>query len=201
MNLTTSFLNALNIDPLALILAITLLVVIYMWYSALISKRNKMLEALSGVDIQLQKRSDLIPNILKIAKKFMEHETQLFSEVVRLREKLSANYDKNDEAQVKEHLNTSLQLSGTMGGFMAKLENYPELKSSQNIMQAQQTYNEVEAELAAARRFYNSAANSLRNSIQIFPGNIIAKIAGVKAMPFYEADAGYKAAVDADKFL
>jgi LemA protein len=201
MNFTSTFFNILNIDPLGLLLAIAVLVIFYMWYASIISKRNKMQEALSGVDIQLQKRSDLIPNILKIAKKFMEHETNLFSEVVRLREKLSADYNKNNSAEVKEHLAASAQLSGVMGGFMAKLENYPELKSNQNMLQAQQTYNEVEAEIAAARRFYNSAANALRNSIQIFPGNIIAKIAGVKMMPFYEAEASAKAAVDAGKFL
>ncbi len=201
MNLTTSFFNALNIDPLALIIVIIALVIIYMWYAAIISKRNKMLEALSGVDIHLQKRSDLIPNILKIAKKFMEHETELFSEVVRLREKLSADYNKNNAAEVKEHLNISAQLSGTMGGFMAKLENYPELKSSQNMLQAQQTYNEIEAEISAARRFYNSAVNSLHNAIQIFPGNIIAMIAGVNIAPFYKADESAKVAVDAAKFL
>ena len=61
-----------------------------------------------------------------------------------------------------------------MSSFMLRAENYPELRSSENMLQAGQTYNEVEEQLAAARRFYNAAVNSLTNSIQIFPGNIFA---------------------------
>jgi len=173
----------------------------YSWYVSIISRRNKALEALSGVDVQLKKRSDLIPNILRIAKSFMEHESALFSEVVRLREKLSADYDKNNEIEVREHLKLSSALSSRMGGFMAKLENYPELKSSQNMLQAQQTYNEVEAEIDAARRFYNSAVNSFCNSIQIFPGNIVARIIKAHALPFYETEEKDKAPIGAAKTL
>jgi LemA protein len=88
-----------------------------------------------------------------------------------------------------------------MNNFMVRAENYPELKSSQNMLQAQQSYNEVEAQIAASRRFYNSAVASLRNSIQIFPGNIIAAIAQVKTMPLYEATEAAKQPVDAKNFL
>jgi len=187
-----------------LILIIAILVVFlvfYFWYTIIISRLNKALEALAGVDVQLQNRLELIPNILTIAKKFMEHEEKIFTEVTKLREQLSQNYDSKNPEELKKHLELVAELSQKMNNFMVRAENYPELKSSQNMLQAQQSYNEVEAQIAASRRFYNSAVASLRNSIQIFPGNIIAAIVQVKTMPLYEATESAKQPVNAKNFL
>ncbi len=184
-----------------LVIAIGALAPFYMWYIVIITRRNKALEALSGIDVQLKNRSDLIPNILKIAKKFMGHEEKIFIEVTKLRERLDQEYNNKDADQIKKYLETSEELSQKMNGLMLKAENYPELKSNEAMAQVQQSYNEVESQLAASRRFYNSAVASLRNSIQIFPGNIIASIAGVKSMPLYEADSAAKEPVDTDKIL
>ena len=71
---------------------------------------------------------------------------------------------------------------------MINMEDYPDLKSNETLIQAQQTYNEVEAQIAAARRFYNSSVTELNNTIEIFPGNLLAGIANSKIMPFFEAD-------------
>jgi len=176
-----------------------LLIILYIWYVSIITKRNKTIEALSGIDVQLKQRSNLIPNILKIAKKFMEHEQSLLSEITELRSKTDSSYDQADSHSVKEHLALSEQLAGKMGQLMISVEDYPELKSDQTMLQAQRTYNEVEAKIAAARRFYNSSVTILRNSIQIFPGSLIASIAGVTDMPFYEADEASKAPVNVDE--
>lgn len=175
--------------------------IIYFWYASLIGKRNKALEALSGIDVQIKQRSNLIPNILKIAQKFMEHEKLLMEDITALRSKVEADYDKTDAGQVDEHLGIVNQLSSKMGQLMVQVEAYPDLKSDQTMIQAQQTYNEVEAKIAAARRFYNSAVTSLNNSIQIFPGNIIAGFAGTSEMPFYEVEEAARAPVDADNYL
>lgn len=177
------------------------IVIGYFWYVGIISKRNSTKEALSGIDVQLKKRSNLIPNILKIAKKFMEHEKSLLTEITALREKVGQDYDTGDKQAVQEHLKTSELLGGKMGQLMIQVENYPDLKSDQTMIQAMQTYNEVEEQISAARRFYNSAVTALNNSVQIFPGNIIAGMAGVSEMPFYEADEGSKAPIDADSIL
>lgn len=184
-----------------IILLIAFLVLAYFWYVTIITRRNKALEALSGIDVQLKKRLDLIPNILKIAKKFMEHEEKIFGEVTALREGLQKSYDPKDAEALEKHLKLSEALSSKMNGFMLRAENYPELRSSQNMIEAQQSYNEVEAQIAAARRFYNAAVNSLANSIQIFPGNVFAKIIGIKPMPLYEAEEAAKQGVDAGKFF
>jgi LemA protein len=175
--------------------------ILYFWYAGIISKRNNANEALSGIDVQLKQRSELIPNILKIAQKFMEHEKTLLTEITALRSKADDDYDKANKNEVQNHLAAAEQLAGKMGQLMIAVEAYPELKSDQTMLQAQQTYNEVEAKIAAARRFFNSAVTSLNNSVQIFPGNIIAGMIGISEMPFYEADEASKAPVDADDFL
>lgn len=176
-------------------------VLAYIWYASIIGKRNKALEALSGVDVQIKQRSNLIPNILKIAQKFMEHERSLMEEITALRSKVAADYDKADKQAITSHLQDIDALSAKMGQLMISVEAYPDLKSDQTMLQAQQTYNEVEAKIAASRRFYNSSVTALNNAIQIFPGNIIAGWASVTEMPFYEADEAAKAPVNADDFL
>jgi len=144
----------------------------YIWYASLIGKRNKA----------------LIPNILTIAKKFMTHEKSLLEEITALRSQADQDYDKKDGASVKEHIAAVEQLGGKMSQLMVQVEAYPDLKSDTSMLQAQQTYN-------------NSAVTALNNSIQIFPGNIIANIANVTEMPFYEVDEASKAPVNAADFL
>ena len=123
-----------------------------------------------------------------MASKFMEHEKELFTSVTELRTQASENYDKADPAAIKDHLSASSRLGTQMGKLMINMEDYPDLKSNETLIQAQQTYNEVEAQIAAARRFYNSSVTELNNTIEIFPGNLLAGIANSKIMPFFEAD-------------
>ncbi len=177
------------------------LVGLYLWYASIIGKRNKALEALSGIDVQLKKRSNLIPNILTIAKKFLEHEKTLLTDITELRSRADQDYDPKDAGAVKDHLGLAGQLAGKMGQLMITVEDYPDLKSDQTMIQAQQSYNEVEAQIAAARRFYNSSVTALNNAVQIFPGNLIAQFAGVVSMPFYEADETAREPVNASEFL
>jgi LemA protein len=129
------------------------------------------------------------------------HEKSLLTEITQLRAGSEKNYDKGDREAVQQHLAMAEQLTGKMGQLMIAVEDYPDLKSDQTMIQAMQTYNEVEAQIAAARRFFNSAVTSLNSSVQIFPGNIIAGWAGVSEMPFYEAEEASKAPVDADNYL
>ncbi len=176
-------------------------IIAYLWYVSLIKKRNTGREALSGIDVQLKKRSNLVPNILKIAQKFMDHEKSLLTEITELRTQAVAGYSDTDPDAVKKHLQVSEQLNQKMSQLMVSVENYPELRSDNTMLQAMQTYNEVEAQLSAARRFYNSAVSELNTAVEIFPGSIIASIANVKVMPFYEADEAAKAPVDAADYL
>ncbi|MCG9728964.1 LemA family protein [Shewanella sp. Isolate13] len=176
-------------------------IIAYLWYVSLIKKRNTGREALSGIDVQLKKRSNLVPNILKIAQKYMDHEKSLLTEITELRSLAAKGYNHVDPDSVKAHLEVSEKLNQKMSQLMVSVENYPELKSDNTMLQAMQTYNEVEAQLSAARRFYNSAVSELNTAVEIFPGSIIASMASVKVMPFYEADEASKAPVDAADYL
>lgn len=179
-----------------------LAVIAYGWYISLITRRNRAREALSSIDVQLRKRHDLIPNVLKLARKFMSHEKELLDSLTELRSRAQAGYRADVPEDVAKHLAAEGALQTGLARLFAVAENYPELRSSETIVTAQQTYSEVEGHIAAARRFYNSAVTRLNNAIQIFPGSIIANWANVRAMPFFELeDAAVRQPVDADKFL
>ncbi|MDG1998607.1 MAG: LemA family protein [Amylibacter sp.] len=184
-----------------LIIGAVLIILLYVWYTRIIRNKNQVYEALAGIDVQLKNRNNLLPNILTIAKKFMEHEKELLSSVTELRTRSNAEYDSGDAQAVKQHMELASALGSEMGKLMVSVEAYPELKSNQTMQQAQLSYNEIETKIAAARRFYNSAVGQLNNSIEIFPGNIVAKYANVSIMPFYETDDASRATVDASSIL
>jgi len=184
-----------------LIVSLVLSGFLYTWYIRIIGRRNQALQALSGIDVQLKQRWDLVPNILKLAARFMEHEKSLMSDITALRENAAPSYNPKDAEAVKHHLAASEALGQRMGQLMIKAENYPDMKSDQTMVQAMQTYNEVEAQIAAARRFYNASVTDLNNSVQIFPGNVIAKMAGIGEMPFYETDQVSRGSVNVDDFM
>lgn len=174
----------------------------YIWYAAIITRRNRVDEALSGVDVQLRQRHDLIPNVLAIAKRFMEHERGLFEEITKLRARAAGQLGERDFAKVGEKFETEARLGLDMGRLFAVAEGYPELKSDAPMTTAQRSYAEVETNIAAARRFYNSAVGDLRNAIQIFPGPLIGVLAGVtRAPPFFEIEESARAPVDAAEHL
>ena len=178
-----------------------LLVLGYIWYASLIGRRNKAREALSSIDVQLRKRHDLLPNILKLAQKFMTHEKELLDRITALRGQAMAGYRADDPDAVRQHLEAERELQAQTLRFFAVAENYPELRSSDTVLEAQQTFTEVEGHISAARRFYNAAVTDLNNACEIFPGNVIAGIAKVRPMPFFEIEESARAPVDVDDYL
>ena len=177
-------------------------VIIYFWYAKLISRRNAARAALSSIDIQLKKRHDLLPNILKLAGRFMTHEQELLEGLTALRARVDAGYDPSDPQAVQAHLSAGDALQSGMARFFAVAENYPELRSAETISKAQDTFTEAEAHISAARRFYNAAVTDLNNAVEIFPGSMIAGWAKVKAMPFWEMeDSSHRSPVNVDDYL
>ena len=180
-----------------IILIAVVFLFLYSLYASVIKNKNAVLEALSGIDVQLRKRYDLIPNVLTIAKKFMEHENELFGKITELRTKAI-----NSKLGSKEKFEAEAALDTQMKALMVNVENYPTLKSDATMVQAMQTYNEVEEHIAAARRFYNSALTQLRNYIQIFPGSLFASQAGTTAQfSYFETDEASKKSVNATDYL
>ena len=172
-------------------------VVSYLWYITIIKRRNNVQEALSGIDVQLQQRADLLPNLIAIAKRFLAHESDVFAQVTALRTHAQQPYDRSKPDQVKSHFAAADALGRSMGGLMVQMEAYPELKSDALMLQTQQSFNEVEAQLAASRRFYNASVNALNTAIQIFPGMLFAKLAGAQKMPSFIAEPAARGTVDA----
>jgi LemA protein len=173
---------------------------LYLWYATIVARRNKVQEALSSVDVHLTQRHDLIPNIVSLAGRFMEHERALLTEVTRLREQARATAP-TTPSETNKRFALEGELGQRVGQLLVSMEAYPELKSDRPLIDAQQTWTEIEAQITASRRFYNAAVNQLNNAIQIFPGPIIAGIAGVAAMPFFEAPAAARTAPTVEGIL
>ena len=184
---------------ITLIITLVVIFVFYQMYVSVIKKKNKVMEAFSSIDVQLKKRYDLIPNILTIANKFMEHERGLFEEVTKLR--TQAMSLPNDVNNIGQKLQLDSQIKGLMGQIMVAVENYPQLKSDQAMVTAMQTYNEVEEHIAAARRFYNSAVLELNNAVEIFPTSIVAAACGVRKQEFFQAEEAERQGVNASDYL
>jgi LemA protein len=184
----------------SLIIGAAGVVALYVWYAALITRRNKVREALSSVDVHLNQRHDLIPNIVSLAGRYMEHERALLTDVTRLREEARKTMP-GTPTEAGKRFALEGELEQRVGQLLVRMEAYPELKADRPVMEAQQTWTEIEAQITASRRFYNAAVNQLNNAIQIFPGSIIAAIAGVAAMPFFEAPAEARVAPSVDGIL
>jgi LemA protein len=179
-----------------------IVVILYAWYAAIVKRRNRVTEALGGIDVQLQQRHDLIPNVLVVARRFMEHEKALLTEITDLRTKAHQQVGEKDFAKVGEKFETEARLGQQMGRLLMLAENYPQLRSDGPMIEAQRTYAEVESNIAAARRFYNASVADLSNAVQIFPGQLLMGLAGVRSLPpsFQAVDAA-RAPVDAAKHL
>lgn len=182
-----------------LVIGLPLIVIcaLYSLYASIISSKNAVFEALSGIDVQLKKRHDLIPNVLTIAKKFMEHEKELFGKITELR--TAAMEAKKGS---KEKFEAEAKLDAQLASLMVNVENYPELKSDSTMMHAMQTYNEVEENISAARRFYNSSLTQLKNKVEIFPGCLFSSCAGeALTYSYFKTDEASKASVSAASYL
>ena len=173
-----------------------LVAVFYGLYVSLIKNKNNVKEAASGIDVQLKKRYDLIPNMLKAAAKFMEHEKELFTQLTALREQAMTATNYNDKFKADN------ELSGALRMFSVRAENYPQLKSDATMVNAQQAIAETEEHIAAARRFYNSAVKEYKNALQIFPSSLVAAMIGLKdEYPFFEAEEAAKEAIDVNDYF
>lgn len=177
------------------VVAFIIVCTFYSLYVSLIKKKNKVKEALSSIDVQLKKRYDLIPNILTIASKFMEHEKELITEVTKLRTEAI------DATKLNDKFSIGKEISKKMSEIMVAVENYPTLKSDVTMLHAMQTYNEVEEYISAARRFYNSAALELNNAVEIFPSSFVAQMINIQRVDFIEIKEEERKAINASEYL
>jgi len=158
-----------------------LLIFVFSLYNRLIRKKNEVSNAFGGMDVQLKKRYDLIPNLISTVKQYMTHERDLLTEVTELRSKAMSGSLSN-EAKV----DLDNQITSSMKGIMVAVENYPDLKANENFLNLQRTMNEVESQISAARRAYNAAVTDFNNGVQMFPSNIMAGMMNLTSKPVFE---------------
>jgi LemA protein len=159
-------------------------------YNGLIRRRNMVDQAFSTIDVQLTQRYDLIPKLVETVKQYMTHERSLLEEIVRLRSRAVATHDPVEKVQADN------DLTRAMGQLNVTMENYPQLKASDTFVQLQRSLNEVEEQLAAARRSYNSAVTDYNNSVQTFPSSLVAGTMGFGLRQTFVAEEGKRRDVD-----
>ena len=156
--------------------AAVLLVLIFVgMYNTLVRKRNEVDNAFGGMDVQLKKRYDLIPNLVATVQQYASHEKELLTKVTEMRAKATSGNVSNEEKVALDN-----QISAGMKSIMVAVENYPDLKANENFMNLQRTLNEVESQISAARRTYNAVITDYNNAIQVFPKSIIAGMMSLK---------------------
>ena len=152
--------------------------------NSMVGSRNRVDEAWSGIDVQLKRRHDLVPNLVETVKGYATHEQAVFTKTTEARAEAmkAGTVAATQQAEAK--------LSGALADLRAVAENYPDLRATENFQQLQRNLNEIEDEIQAARRIYNSNVQAYNTKIQIFPNSIIANSGGFTAREFSEIDDG-----------
>jgi LemA protein len=159
-------------------------------FNRLVSTRQMANEAWSGIDVQLKRRSDLVPNLVETVKGYAAHERKLFEEITQLRT-LARSLPVDD---VEGRAKAEGALSGMIGRLFALAEDYPDLKASTNFLELQRELSKLEDEIQMARRYYNGAVRNLNTLIETVPSNFVAMFTGFTQRAYFElADAGERA--------
>jgi len=156
-------------------------------YNRLVRHRNLVREGWSGIDVQLRRRTDLIPNLVETVKAYAAHERGLFEDVTAKRAMSIAADNVNGQAAAER------ALTGSLGRLFAVAEGYPQLRADQNFRKLQEQLAEIEDQLQMARRYYNGTVRDFNISIHSFPNLLIAKPFGFEEAPFFEVEEAARA--------
>jgi len=151
-------------------------------YNGLVRLKNLVEEGWSGIDVQLKRRADLIPNLIETVKGYMTHERELLEKVTELRSKAMKAENVGEKAKLEGELSRSLM------SVLAVAEGYPDLKANQNFLDLQDKLTKIEDEIQMARRYYNGTARNLNIKVESFPSNIIASMFHFKKADYFEIE-------------
>ncbi|MDI3548966.1 MAG: LemA protein [Methanobacterium sp.] len=170
------------IELIILVIIILIVVVFVYLYNSLVKLRNRVKNAWSQIDVQLNRRADLIPNLVETVKGYAKHEKTVFENVTKARAGLmNAN-------TVQEIAEANNALTETLKSLFAVAENYPDLKASENFRQLQSQLEETENKIAYSRQFYNDTVLMYNNKCQTVPSNIIASLFHFQEAEFFEIE-------------
>lgn len=177
-------------------IAVVLAIVVF-WaiaqYNGLVKLRNLVQEAWRQIDVELQRRHDLIPNLVETVKAYAKHEKETFEQVTKARSMAVAPGSGPAEQAAQENI-----LTQALGRLIAVAEAYPELKADKNFQQLQLELTNTEDRIAAGRRFYNANVRTLNTKIETFPTNIIAGMFGFTRAEYFETDEAARTAPTVD---
>lgn len=177
----------MNTTQTIIILSITIAVVLFLWvaYNKIIRHKNLVKEAWGAIDVTLKKRHNLVPNLIAVVKSIAQHEKELFEEVTKWRSQAMQAKDSQDE---KGLALAETNLSSALGHLNVIVENYPTLVSGENYLKLQTQLEEIEDEIAYARRYYNGCIRNFNTLIESFPVNLVAQIFGFKTKTFFNIE-------------
>ena len=167
---------------IALIILVILVVIVIVLYNSLVSLKMKVENSWSQIDVQLQRRFDLIPNFVETVKGYMTHEKETLEKVTELRTSWA------NASTVKDKASLDGELSSALKTIMAVSENYPELKANQNFMQLSEELRNTENKIAFSRQFYNDTVTMYNTKLRVFPSNIIAGIFNFTPSELFKTD-------------
>ena len=167
-----------------IILAIVVVIALFVIgvYNGLVKARQKVKNAWSQIEVQLQRRFDLIPNLVETVKGYMTHESETLEKVTALRSSWA------NATNVEEKANLDNELSGVLKTIMAVSENYPDLKANTNFTELQNSLTETENKISFSRQFYNDTVTMYNTKLEVFPDNIVASMFGFKSEPLFNVD-------------
>jgi LemA protein len=154
------------------ILIFLILWIVYI-YNSLISARNYVKKSFSGIDVQLKRRNDLIPNLVNVVKGYAKHESELFKSITKTRSSIIKSIENKDLNQLSKNNNL---IEKSLKNLFMVAENYPKLKANETFLKLQEQLQETEDQIAASRRIFNENVTYYNNKIQYFPNNLITNI-------------------------
>ncbi len=173
----------MNVGVLVIIgIAVLLILWFALSYNKLVKYRVLTEEAFSTMDVYLKKRFDMVPNLVETVKGYAAHEKKTFEDIVKFR---NTNYE---SMSPEEKMEGSRMLSQAMGRIFALAENYPELKSSENFRKLMGQLEQIEADIASARKYYNGTIRQYNVAVQSVPTNVVANMFGFVQKPMFETD-------------
>ena len=176
----------MEIGTIIIIVVVALLLIVVFYaigvYNKLINARNKVNDQFAQIDVQLKRRSDMIPNLVETVKGYAKHEENTFKEVVEARNRM------NSANGINEELEASNQITTALNKLFALAESYPELKANTNFMSLQNDLKDTDDKLSFARQFYNDTVLNYNNLREQFPSNIIAGMFKFKEIDFFKAE-------------
>ncbi|MEZ5075996.1 MAG: LemA family protein [Solirubrobacterales bacterium] len=171
---------------IAIIVVVAIIVIAVLYFilkrNSIIAQRNRVDESWSGIDVQLKRRHDLVPNLVETVKGYATHESEVFEKATKARAEAMSAHSVADTSKAES------QLTGALTDLRAVAENYPTLRATENFQQLSRNLSELEDEIQASRRIYNSNVQSYNTDIEQFPGSIVANMGNFAKREYFEIE-------------